>query len=120
MKKIAFLALVTGLALGGCTGLEQYPEVSTNYTTDLQKMDPSFNEVQEKIDAAKDDPEEQMRIRNAEIGRRMVVINTYFEEFETSLAQENVQVDFGVALAGIGVGAVGAFMARAIWAAAAR
>jgi hypothetical protein len=110
MKTIAFLALVAAFTLGGCTGLEQYPEVSKNYTTDLQNMDPSFNKVQEEIDAAKADPEEQKRIRNAEIGRRMVVINTNFEEFETSLAQENVRVDFGVALAGIGVGAVGAFV----------
>jgi hypothetical protein len=112
MKRIGFLALVIVFALVGCAGLEQFPEVSENYAEDLKSRDPTYHKALTDINAAKDKPQEQVRIRNEEIERRLAVININFAEFETALAQENVQVDFGIALAGIGVGAVGAFVSE--------
>ena len=40
----------------------------------------------------------------------MAVIDAYFKEFQDGLVKENVRVEFGLALVGIGVGAAGALV----------
>ena len=40
----------------------------------------------------------------------MAVIDEYFKEFQAGLVKDNVRVEFGLALAGIGVGAAGALV----------
>ena len=103
-------------ALAGCTGLEQFPEQlppeTTSYETALNDLDEDYAKALTDIDKATGKPEKQKRIRNLEIQRRLAVIDANFEKFQIALAQENVQVDFGVALVGIGVGGAGALVSE--------
>ena len=103
-------------ALAGCTGLEQFPEQlppeTTSYETALNDLDEDYAKALTDIDKATGKPEKQKRIRNLEIDRRLAVIDANFEKFQIALAQENVQVDFGVALVGIGVGGAGALVSE--------
>ena len=107
--------LVSALALGGCTALQQFPEVSDNYITELGTDDPDYAEALAKIypdDSSAVDAEVKKRVRNALIETRMAVIDTNFQEFQIALAQENVQVDFLVSVAEVAVGGAGALVSE--------
>jgi len=56
--------------------------------------------------------DQQVRIRNNEIDKRLAVIDANFENFRIALSQENVKADFGVSLVEVGVGGAGALAAE--------
>lgn len=112
MTTVRSLVLALALALAGCTGLEQFPEVSQDYATDLVRLDPAYATALADIYKPGTNADDQMRIRNRLIEGRMAVIDEHFRTFETGLAQESSGADFGIAAAGIGVGAVGSFVAK--------
>ena len=111
---LAFVTTIVTLALGGCTALEQFPAVSANYKTDLTAQDPNYADALDLIKAAAANPDEQERIRNEEIDRRLRVIDLNFTKFETGLAQENVQVGFLVSVVEVGVGVTGALVSETV------
>ena len=104
--------LIAALTLGGCTGLQQFPEVSDNYVGDLKKLDPDYEKALKAINAKTADANEKKRIRNEEIDRRLRVIDLNFSEFRRGLAKEGVAAEFGVAVVEVAVGATGALVAQ--------
>ena len=110
IRWILLLSLVLGV--GGCAGLQQFPEVSKSAEADLATRDPDYLRVQAKIEKAEDNPEKQKQIRNDEIDRRLRIIDLNFQAFQTKLARENVQADFGVSVVQIGVGVTGALVSE--------
>ncbi len=104
--------LIAALTLGGCTGLQQFPEVSKDYVGDLNKLDPDYGRALAAINAPGVKTNEKKRIRNEEIDRRLAVIDANFKKFEIALAKESVQVDFLVAVVKVGVGGAGALVAE--------
>jgi len=106
MKSGRLLALVIALMLGGCAGLQQYPETTKDYKTALRDLDPAYQAALVQIYAA-DSEQKKKDIRNQLIEERMAVIDSLYETFEASLTKESVGAQFAIALAGIGVGAAG-------------
>lgn len=106
------LFLIVALLFGGCAGLEQFPKTSKDYSTALKELDPDYDAILAQIYGGGKTAEEQKQLRNEFIERRMAVIDAHFQEFETQLVKQSVGVDFGVALAGVGVGAAGSFVAE--------
>lgn len=98
--------------LGGCAGLNQFPDVSADYRKDLNDLDPDYDTALEDIKNAAGNLSEQGRIRNEEIDRRIRVIDLNFTEFQAALAKENVGADFLVGVAGVGAGGVGALVSE--------
>lgn len=132
MMKGWFLALIAALSLGGCVGLRQFPAVTNNYDAALRSLDTDYATTLDLIYGkypvnqtgvgtqsstetttpafVSPSADEQKRIRNAMIERRMAVIDAYFKEFRAGLVKENVRSEFGIALVGIGVGGAGALV----------
>ncbi|MCG8695430.1 MAG: hypothetical protein MI806_29835 [Minwuiales bacterium] len=104
------LILVVGVVVGGCTGLQQFPETSKDYNTALPELDPNYDEALGKIYKAGTGAEEQKRIRNQLIEKRLAVVDVHFRNFVAGLAKDNAKVDFGVALAGLGAGGAGSLV----------
>jgi len=96
--------------------LRQFPETSQD-TKALETLDEEYNKALIKAYGTVDDPKAgdaalQKAIRNRLIEGRMAVIDAHFKTFEAGLVKENVRVDFGLALIGIGVGAAGSLVAQ--------
>lgn len=106
------LAVIVAALLAGCAGLQQFPEVSRNFSEDLSARDPEYMRTAKDIEAAAADPEKQRRLRNQAIDIRLRVIDLNFNDFLTKLAKENVRADFGVAAVQVGVGAAGSLVAE--------
>lgn len=100
------LMLLSLLSLFGCAGLEQFPQRQP-----LADLDPGYEEVLASFGNATT-PEAKVGVRNQFIQGRMALIDANFSKFEKDLSQENVGVDFGVAVLGVGVGAAGALVSE--------
>jgi len=105
------LAVIVVLGLGGCAGLRQFPETPPNPTKVLEEIDAEYKEALGKMYGS-ENASAKKSIRNKLIETRMAVIDANFKEFEAGLVKENVRVDFGIALLGIGVGAAGSLAAE--------
>lgn len=120
MKKRLLGTLFTALALVGCAGLDQFPDVSKNYDEALEKLDPGYSAALNRIYGITDNngtptavaPADQKRIRNQEIDKRLAVIDANFKKFEIALAKQNVRADFGVSVLEIGIGGAGALVSE--------
>lgn len=95
------------LFLIGCAGFRQFPERSENSGVDLAAHDPEYAKALADISITSD-PEAKQAIRNRLVSERIRLIDLHFEEFERSLAQENVVAKFGTAAITVGLGAAGA------------
>ncbi|MEM7226881.1 MAG: hypothetical protein AAF495_28175 [Pseudomonadota bacterium] len=104
------LAMFAVMVLSACTGLQQFPEHSKDYKASLKTLDPDYETALNAINEAHGNLDEQKRIRNEEIDRRLAVIDANFREFEVALAKENVTAEFLVAVVGVGVGGAGALV----------
>ena len=104
------VCLTSALALGACTGLQQFPKVSEDYTGDLNKQDLAYETALALINAPGADAK---KIRNEEIDRRLRVIDLNFGKFLRGLVTEGVATDLGVALAQLGLGGAGALVSGA-------
>jgi hypothetical protein len=116
MTKGLLLVLVVAFGLVGCAGLRQFPETSQD-TKALETLDEEYNKALVKAYGTVDEPKAvdatlRRDIRNRLIEGRMAVIDAHFKTFEAGLVKENVRVDFGLALVGIGVGAAGSLVAQ--------
>lgn len=113
MKNHWLLAVMVALVFGGCAGLRQFPNVSQDYDKALGELDAEYQKALAQIYGPPSlTPDEQRLIRNKLIETRMAVVDTHFNEFQAGLVKENVRVEFGIALLGIGVGAAGALAAE--------
>jgi len=115
MKNGWLLAVLVLSSLGGCAGLRQFPEVSPNPEQALHDFDAGYEKALVQIYEADGNPpttnaEQQKRIRNKLIETRMAVIDAHFREFETGLVKENVGIELGISLLGVGVGAAGSLV----------
>lgn len=110
MQRGWILVLLLVLGLGGCAGLQQFPQVSTDAEADLATRDADYLRVLGRITPAGVNPEEQKRLRNEAIDKRLRVIDLNFQDFEMVLAKEHVQADFGMAVVQLGVGGAGALV----------
>ena len=127
MTKGLLLALIVAFGLGGCAGLTQFPTVPNNYDQALRDLDNDYAATVARIYGPPPEkgtpatgastpafvsptPEEQKLIRQGMMVRRMAVIDEYFQEFQAGLVKDNVRVEFGLALLGIGAGGVGALV----------
>ena len=111
MKKTWLPVLAVVLALSGCAGLQQFPAIPEDIPTVLDARDKEFTKVLEAI-KKEGNPDKKKSIRNEEIDKRLRVIDINFRDFEMKLAKENVWVDFGVAVAQVGVGGGGALVSE--------
>jgi hypothetical protein len=107
------------LMLAGCAGLAQFPDIPRNPEQALHDVDPEYEKALLQIYGTADgsgearvSAEQQKRIRNKLIETRMAVIDARFKEFQAGLVKENVRIDFGLALMGMGVGAAGSLVAE--------
>lgn len=118
MTKVSIPVLIVAFGLVGCAGLRQFPEVTQDHTAALANLDKDYLDAVGKIYGTKDSPSTNVdaakakAIRQRFIETRMAVIDTYFKEFQAGLVKENVRVDFGAALLGVGVGAAGSLVAE--------
>ena len=96
-------------ALSGCAGLQQFPEVATDYTAALQAQDPAYDAA---LAASSQPGADKVSIRNALIDARIRVLDLNFADFERKLAQENVTANFGVAVVQVVVGGAGALVSE--------
>ncbi len=115
MKTTWFPIVIVAFVLGGCAGLQQFPEVSENYTVELKADAPDYAAALTKIyklGSSAANTEKKTQIRNEFIETRMAVIDTNFQEFEIALSQENVKVDFVVSVAEVAVGGAGALVSE--------
>ena len=104
-------AVALGLAamvLGGCAGLQQFPESTTGYTETLKALDPGYEMVLKKLKNAKSD-DERRAIRNRLIANRVRVMDLRFKAFAEDLVKDSVVLDLSTNVLNISVGAVGAF-----------
>lgn len=132
MTKRLLLALIVVFGLGGCAGLKQFPDVTTDFNKALRDLDADYAMTVNLIYGP--DPlnrtglgtkpstatttlafnpptdAEQKQIRRAMMERRMAVIDAYFKEYQAGLVKETVRADFGIALLGVGVGAAGSLV----------
>lgn len=102
---------ILGLALAGCrsSALNQFPEPTVAFKTDLRKLDQEYEELLQKIYCQEND-EAKRKIRNKAIERAKRVIDIRFERFRQALAKQEVKADFGTNLISIGAGAAGALV----------
>jgi hypothetical protein len=118
MTKGWLMAVIAAFGLVGCAGLRQFPEVSQDYDKALSGLDTEYAGAIEQIYGQREAPTTSIdaakakAIRNRLIEIRMAVIDANFKEFQAGLVKENVRVDFGVALLGVGVGAAGSLVAE--------
>ena len=103
------MVLAVGLLLGGCTGLEQFPESTDNYKKALEGLDTEYQATLDMIYGAETD-DAKKAARNKFIDQRMPVIDGYFDQFVQGLAKENALADLGIALVGVGVGGAGSLV----------
>lgn len=101
--------LMTVASLTGCTGLQQFPDTSKEYTTDLGNLDPDYAKALKTIYAG---TLTFKQVRNQLIDTRLAVIDEHYEIFEAGLTKDDVRAELGVALVGIGVGGVGSFVSK--------
>jgi len=111
MSNCWLLAVIILLGLGGCAGLRQFPDAPPNPAKALEGIDAEYKKSLDEIYGAAD-ASVKRNIRNKLIETRMAVIDANFKEFEAGLVKENVRVDFGIALIGLGVGAAGSLVAQ--------
>jgi hypothetical protein len=115
MRNGWLLAVMVAAALTGCAGLRQFPDVSQDYDAALGELDKEYQVALKQLYPDQGDApntEQQIRIRKRFLETRMAVIDAHFKKFEAGLVKENVRVDFGMALIGIGVGAAGSLVAQ--------
>jgi hypothetical protein len=112
MKSAWLLVFLVAVALGGCSGLQQYPDVPNNYEKALQELDPAYQAALEDMYNKAGNPDAQKAVRNKLIEQRMAVIDEAYRTFEAGLTKENVAAELAVALAGVGVGAAGSLAAE--------
>lgn len=112
MNRFWHLLLIAGLALGACTGLQQFPDASTNYGTVLPTLDKYYDQALKDIYADGVTVDDQKSIRNELIERRLAVVDAYFADFVSDLAKESATAGFGVALVEVAVGGVGSLVAE--------
>lgn len=94
------------LLLGtSCAALEQFPERTVDFKTDLGAADPHYLSLLDQVYAEGGNKE---LIRNQAIEQYLRIIDLRFDAFRQELARQKVRVDFGMSLVGIGVGAAGA------------
>jgi len=123
-------AIFAATALGGCAGLQQFPDKSDGPDADaLAKLDADYSAALDRMygrppkqdqsaaaaaaaaDTAKAlDPDAQKQIRNEFIETRLAVIDVHFQAFVRELSRDNANADLLVALAGIGAGGAGALV----------
>ena len=96
------------IGLGGCAGLQQLPDSTTDYTETLKQLDPDYVTVIEKLRNAGSD-DERRTIRNDLIAERVRVMDLRFKAFAEELVKDSVALDLGTNVLNIGVGTVGAF-----------
>ena len=96
------------IGLGGCAGLQQLPDSTTDYTETLKQLDPDYVTVIEKLRNAGGD-DERRTIRNDLIAERVRVMDLRFKAFAEELVKDSVALDLGTNVLNIGVGTVGAF-----------
>ena len=102
MRYTSIVFLLSLGVLSGCAGLTQFPATSLHYGHDLTKKDPDYaaalGEIMKETDANK-----KRDLRNAEIDRRLRVIDLNFDAFVAALSKESVRANFGVAVAQVGL-----------------
>lgn len=109
-KALSYLTvLMTVASLTGCTGLQQFPDTSKDYAADLETLDPNYVQALKTIYAGTLTPKQ---VRNQLIDTRLAVLDEHYEKFEAGLTKDNVRVELGVALVGVGVGGVGSFVSE--------
>ena len=101
--------LLVAWALSGCTGLNQFPETAVDYRANLAVKDPAYAAALDEM--AKPDAD-RVAIRNRMIEERLRLIDVHFAEFQRALARDNVHANFGIAVAQIVVGGVGAVVSE--------
>jgi hypothetical protein len=111
MIRYGSIIIIAVLTLGGCAGLNQFPTQLENPSTELANRDPEYVTAVAEIGAASTPDAKKLR-RNQEIERRLRVIDLNFNDFQTKLANENVQANFGVAVVQVGVGAAGSLVSE--------
>ena len=109
MKMHWCIVLTAGLAMSGCTALQNFPDTAKNTVTELEDLDPQYLKALDKIYGTKD-PVDQTSLRNQFIENRLAVLDVHFTKFVTGLAQDDVTADVGVADGGIIAGTVGALV----------
>lgn len=114
MRTVPVLALSCLLAISGCAGLRQFPEGSLKYSDDLKTKDADYDAALRAMTAPGVNAGSPRDLRNAEIDRRIRVIDVNFDAFVEALAKENVRANFGLSLVQIGVGAAGALAAETV------
>ena len=102
--------LCVALSASGCSGLNQFPDTAVGYAADLVVKDPDYAKALEDMSKPEAD---QVAIRNRLIDQRLRVIDLRFGEFQRALARDNVTANFGIAIAQIVVGGVGAVASEA-------
>lgn len=110
---LAALVIVTWLA--GCTGLQQFPATPERYSKALTVLDKDYANALAKIypdDSTRVEDSKAIQIRNHLIEMRMAVIDAHYRKFVAGLAREDVGVEFGTSLIGIGVGGAGALVSE--------
>lgn len=108
LRTIAIAVGFATMAFGGCAGLQQFPESTTDYTGTLRELDPGYVKVVELLRKATSD-DERRAIRNRLIVERVRVIDLRFKAFAEELVKDSVALDLGTNVLNIGAGAVGAF-----------
>lgn len=119
INKLRF-ALIAGLALGGCTGLQQFPDASKDYQSASGELDQDYDAALTAIYGGEGPPatvgttdsEVQKRIRNQFIEKRLAVVDLRFGQFVSALARESATAGFGVAVVEVAVGGVGSLVAE--------
>ena len=114
------LPLIAAVALAGCAGLRQFPEVTQDHNAALATLDKDYSLAVEQIYGKREAPNASINgatakaVRNRLIETRMAVIDAYFKEFQAGLVQENVRADFLISVVGIGVGGAGALASETV------
>lgn len=112
MRNGLLLAVAMAFALGGCAGLRQFPETSTDYTAALTTLDRDYASALAELYKPGTSASEARVVRNRLIETRMAVIDAHFKEFQAGLVKETVRAEFMLSLAGIAVGGAGALVAE--------
>lgn len=95
--------------VAGCAGLKQFPDASKDFAADLVKDDAAYAKALQDSAKPRADP---VAIRNHMIDERLRVMDIKFTEYIQALARENVSVNFGVAVAQVGIGGAGALVSE--------
>ena len=108
LRTIVVAAGLAATALGGCAGLQQLPESTTDYAQALKELDSGYATVIAELTTASSD-DERRAIRNKLIAERVRVTDLRFKAFAEDIVKDSVALDFGTNVLNIGVGTVGAF-----------